>query len=90
MLFTTRYRHLLPQISEVWVEAEIISLTGDVRKPDSEDLNILPKVDTWEANATGSLAFHTFFDFVDCNRHLSPRISVSDTKTMGLDGDWMS
>lgn len=100
MLITARYRHLFPQITGFWIEAEIFSLTGGVRKPDSEGLNILPckalsssrfpKVNTWEANATGSLAFHAFFDSVDCSRHHSPRAPVSGTKNMGLDCDLMS
>lgn len=101
MLTTARYEILLPQTRRLWIEAEVLSMTtGDIRKPNSEGSNILPskaltgsrflEIDTCEANATNSLAFHTSVDFVDWSRHHSLCCPVSIAKTMGLDGDWMS
>ena len=101
MLVTARYDILLPPMPEHWIEAEISStFIGDIRKPDSEDSNILPskalpgsrlhKIDTCAANATYSLAFHTFFDHVDWSRHHHSCRPVSVAQTMGPDGDWMS
>ena len=101
MLTIARYICLLPPSPELWIEAESFSSsTGDVRKPDSESSNISPRkalpgsrlleINTCEANATNSLALYTFLDFVDWNRRRYPCCPVSRTKTMGLDGYWMS
>ena len=101
MLTTARYICLLPLFLVLWHGAKSLSpSTGDICKPDFEDPNILPskallgsrllEINTCEANATSSLAIYTFFNFVDRNRHHNPCCPVSATKTMGLDGDWMS
>ena len=101
MLTTAGYRRLLPLTPDLWIEAESLSSsTGDVRKPDFEDPNILSskalpgsrllEINSCEANAANYLAVCTFSNFVDWSRHHHSCCPVFSTKTMGLDGAWMS
>ena len=101
MLTTARYTRLLAQMPDTWMRAEVkSSITGHIRKPDSKNLTLLPRkalpgsrlpeTNTCETNATNYLAFRSFFDSVDWSRRHKPRDPVSNTQTMGINGDWMS
>ena len=79
-----------------------VSLTspGHIYESNFENLDLLPskalpgsrlpKIGTCEANATTSLAFHTFLDFVDRSCYHNLCCPVSVTESVELIREWMS